>query len=151
MNLFKVIFVIVFLTSCSAPMPNGLGIKSEKEKVTLAACPEKPNCVISFKSDDNDEHFLAPIEIVSNKERAYKKIIGILQKNSSVTILTKNENYIHAQYTSSIFKFVDDVEFFFGIEGLVHFRSASRTGHSDLGVNRKRIEEIRFKFQQNDF
>jgi len=27
--------------------------------------------------------------------------------------------------------------------GLVHVRSASRLGHSDLGANRKRIEAIR--------
>jgi len=28
----------------------------------------------------------------------------------------------------------------------IHFRSASRLGYSDLGVNRKRMEEIRRRF-----
>jgi uncharacterized protein (DUF1499 family) len=45
--------------------------------------------------------------------------------------------------------FVDDVEFFLD-EGanVIHVRSASRLGQSDLGVNRKRVETIRAKFNE---
>ena len=31
-------------------------------------------------------------------------------------------------------------------EKIIHVRSASRTGYSDLGVNRRRIEELRKAF-----
>ncbi|MFT6068504.1 MAG: hypothetical protein ACJAT2_002285 [Bacteriovoracaceae bacterium] len=146
MDLFKVIFLILILASCSAPRPNNLGITEGK----LSSCPDKPNCVSSFASKE-DEHYLPAIQVISNKERAHLKISGILSKNSSAKIISSTPDYIHAEYTSSVFKFVDDVEFYFGLDKLVHFRSASRTGRSDLGVNKKRIEEIRFKFQQNDF
>lgn len=146
MDLFKTLVILILVTSCSAPRPKNLGLMDSK----LHPCPDSPNCVSSFEAPDN-EHYWNPIQVISNKERAHKKIIGIISKNKSAKIISKTPNYIHAEYTSSVFKFIDDVEFYFGIDKLVHFRSASRTGKSDFGVNKKRIEEIRFKFQQNDF
>jgi len=48
-----------------------------------------------------------------------------------------------------LFRFVDDVEFYFeDQEKVIQFRSSSRLGHSDLGVNRKRMETIREKFDR---
>ena len=61
------------------------------------------------------------------------------------------DNYIRAEFTSKVFRFVDDVEFYFpdtkSKETIIHVRSASRVGHSDFGVNRKRIEQIRSKYK----
>jgi len=52
------------------------------------------------------------------------------------------------EFRSNVFRFVDDVEFLFDREKkLIHVRSASRVGYSDLGVNRKRVEKIRSLFQ----
>jgi uncharacterized protein (DUF1499 family) len=40
--------------------------------------------------------------------------------------------------------FVDDLEFYFPREeSVIHLRSAARLGESDLGVNRRRLEQIR--------
>jgi uncharacterized protein (DUF1499 family) len=42
-----------------------------------------------------------------------------------------------------LFRFVDDVELAVDpAEHVVHFRSASRVGRSDFGVNRRRMEEL---------
>ncbi len=62
-------------------------------------------------------------------------------------IITAQKGYIHAEFTSFLFRFVDDVEFVLD-EGskTIHVRSASRVGYSDLGVNRKRVEAIRSRF-----
>lgn len=62
-------------------------------------------------------------------------------------IVAAEERYIHAAFTSALFRFVDDVEFFLD-EGTrtIHVRSASRVGYSDFGVNRRRVEEIRTRF-----
>ena len=58
--------------------------------------------------------------------------------------MEEDETYLHVEFTSRIFRFVDDVEFVFEDETkTIHFRSASRTGYSDFGVNRNRMEEIR--------
>jgi len=44
--------------------------------------------------------------------------------------------------------FIDDVEFWQDpVAGVIQVRSASRLGQSDLGVNRRRIEEIRRRFK----
>jgi uncharacterized protein (DUF1499 family) len=53
------------------------------------------------------------------------------------------ENYWHFEVTSLIFRFVDDVEFLIDRQKKrIDFRSASRVGHSDLGVNRRRMNAI---------
>jgi uncharacterized protein (DUF1499 family) len=45
--------------------------------------------------------------------------------------------------------FVDDVEFLIDDSAkVIHVRSASRLGQSDLGVNRQRIETIRVKLNE---
>jgi uncharacterized protein (DUF1499 family) len=62
-------------------------------------------------------------------------------------IITNTENYIHAEVRTATFKFVDDVEFLFDdSEKIIQFRSRARSGHSDMGVNRKRMEKIREVF-----
>tara|TARA_R110002049_G_scaffold22203_4_gene79883 strand:- start:67 stop:507 length:441 start_codon:yes stop_codon:yes gene_type:complete len=134
------------LISCQGTPPKNLGVSEGK----LLACPDKPNCVVSFDYESSD-NFLEPIKSEEDPKRIKDKILGIVSKNSSAKIVEQKDDYLRAEYTSGIFKFVDDVEFWFGEPGLVHFRSASRLGYSDLGVNKDRIEAIRFKFHQNDF
>jgi uncharacterized protein (DUF1499 family) len=46
-------------------------------------------------------------------------------------------------------KFTDDLEFWFDpTQTLIHLRSASRVGESDLGKNRSRMEDIRERFNR---
>ena len=74
-----------------------------------------------------------------------KKVIKSVVENLPNTHL-KNEsiNYLHYTFKSKIFRFIDDVEFVIDAEQrLIHFRSASRTGYSDMGVNKKRMTEIK--------
>ena len=64
-------------------------------------------------------------------------------------IITQNKVYWHVEFTTRCLRFIDDVEFYFPeSEALIHLRSASRTGYWDLGVNRKRVEEIRSRFEE---
>ena len=68
-----------------------------------------------------------------------------------VEIVTKTDNYLHAEATSQLLRFVDDLEIRVDeAERLIHIRSASRVGHSDLGVNRQRVESIRKLFNSMD-
>jgi uncharacterized protein (DUF1499 family) len=58
-------------------------------------------------------------------------------------LVSSRDGYLHAEFRSRLLGFVDDVEFSIDeAEQLIHFRSASRVGYSDLGVNRKRMEEF---------
>lgn len=105
----------------------------------LKKCPAKPNCVVSFYSDDK-EHFIEPVQIDYFPVEEIKKII----KDQSGEVIEIEEYYIHALFESKIFGFVDDVEFFY-LKNVLYFRSASRVGYSDLGVNRKRVEFIKYQ------
>ena len=59
-------------------------------------------------------------------------------------LVTEQENYWHVEFRSALFRFVDDVEFLFEpAASRIEVRSASRTGYSDFGVNRKLVDEIR--------
>lgn len=147
---------LTLLTSCrTGEAPKDLGVKPTTiagvEVNALKECSSKPNCVISYKRESNVDHYLEPIMIDSNKERAYQKIVSIFPRINGCKILKQEADYIQGTCTSDIFKYVDDVEFYFGIAGMIHFRSASRVGHWDMGANKSRIGDIVFKFHQNDF
>jgi len=64
-----------------------------------------------------------------------------------MSIITEEGSYLHAETRSFLFRFVDDVEFMMDTDSrVIHVRSASRTGYSDLGVNRRRVERLRRAF-----
>jgi len=142
----KILIVLVnliLLTGCSGTMPK-LGINNSG----LAPCPETPNCVSSQAHDD--KHYIEPINYSGTRQGAHDLLLRIIESEKRTDIMTDQEDYIRVQFTSALFRFVDDVEFYFPEEpdgeSVIHVRSASRVGYSDLGANRKRIERIRSEF-----
>jgi len=112
----------------------------------LTPCPESPNCVSSQSTDE--KHFIEPLSYDGSLVEAREKLVSIIQSMKRSQIILKEDTYIHAEFTSALFRFVDDTEFYFDDAAkTIHMRSASRVGYSDLGVNRKRIETIRSKFK----
>ncbi|GAH56382.1 unnamed protein product, partial [marine sediment metagenome] len=76
-----------------------------------------------------------------------EKIINILSSLKRAKIITNTENYIHTEVRTATFKFVDDMEFLFDDSvKVIQFRSRARSGYTDMGVNRKRMEKIREMF-----
>ncbi len=113
----------------------------------LKTCPKSPNCVSSQAGDP--EHAIAPIAYSGSRAEAYALLKKVLAEMKRTTIVAEKEDYLHAEVKSLIFRFVDDVEFYFpAAEKVIHVRSASRVGNSDMGVNRKRVEEIRRRFNR---
>lgn len=108
----------------------------------LRSCPASPNCVSTQAQDDG--HAIAPFRYRKSRaeaKEALKEVIGSLPR---VKLVKEDESYLHYEFSSLLFRFVDDVEFLFEEETkTVHFRSASRTGYGDFGVNRRRMEELR--------
>ena len=112
----------------------------------LAPCPDSPNCV-STKSTDPD-HAMPPLPYEGTREESCKRLILVLRDMKRCTIVVSDPGYIHAEFRSAIFGFVDDVDFIFDDKAhLIQFRSASRTGYYDFGVNRKRMEEISDRYR----
>lgn len=143
---FIVLIPVLFLaaTSLFSSKPENLGVVQGR----LAACPSSPNCVSTQATDD--EHRIEPIEFSGSSDEAIQTIKAALGKFSGIKIASEDKNYLHAEATSFVFRFVDDIEFFVDeSNGLIHFRSASRSGHSDFGANRKRMEKFRAAFEQS--
>ena len=66
------------------------------------------------------------------------------------SIQVENENYFAATFTSTIFGFVDNLEIRIDTnKNVIHIRSASRVGRSDLGVNKKRIERLKLLYKMS--
>lgn len=140
-----IILVSLFMfTGCTGTIPD-LGVENGK----LKQCPSTPNCVNSQAKDK--KHFIEPIFITATPLEAKNYILKILNELKQSKIVVVEDDYIRAEFASKIFRFIDDVEFYFpdkkSKELLIHVRSASRVGYSDLGVNRKRIEQIRSKLK----
>ena len=108
-------------------------------------CSKSPNCVSTHATDDKQK--MNPIKFSGSLNEAKDKIIDIISSLKRSKIITNKENYIHAEFRTATFKFVDDVEFLFDdSEKIIHFRSRARSGYSDMGVNRKRMETIGNKY-----
>lgn len=123
--------------------PSNLGARGGR----LAVCPDKPNCV-STQSDD-PRHAIDPIRFTGSADAALERLRRVLRQQARTEIISDHDHYIHAESRSRLFRFVDDLEFFVDESaGVIHFRSASRVGHSDFGVNRKRAEALRRAFER---
>lgn len=120
--------------------PNDIGVRDGR----LKPCPDTPNCV---NSKDAGGSAIVPIEYRGATDIAWRRLITIVSSLPRTRIVRKDENYLRAEVSSRVFGFVDDIEFLLDPNAaVIHVRSASRVGHSDLGVNRKRVEQIRVLF-----
>jgi len=80
-----------------------------------------------------------------------RRLRDALLTEGRVTIVEERPAYLHAEVRSLVFRFVDDIEFALSADQqLIQVRSAARTGYSDFGVNRRRIERIRRMFQEQE-
>ena len=115
---------------------------------SLAPCPDKPNCVCS-EFGEAAAHYIAPLDYAGTPpEQAWGDILQII-KELGGNVVIANDEYIAASFSSSLFGFIDDVECRLEpSQKRIQIRSASRVGHSDLGVNRKRIETLTNLFDQ---
>ncbi|MBL8037033.1 DUF1499 domain-containing protein [Nitrospira sp. CMX1] len=109
---------------------------------TLSACPSSPNCVSTQASDES--HAIAPFLYKKSRAEAKEALKAIVASLPRAKLIEEDESYLHYEFTSLLLRFIDDVEFVLDETAkTVHFRSASRTGYSDLGVNRRRMEQVR--------
>ena len=115
----------------------------------MTSCPSTPNCVSSI--DRDQKHYIEPLRFAESSKDAQNSLLAVLSSLKRTRVVTFEENYIHAESISAIMRFVDDVEFFFDVrQKVIHVKSASRVGYSDLGVNRRRLEKIRTRFRERN-
>ncbi len=140
-TLLSFLLGIFTFAGCASSGTAEIGVVDGK----LKPCPDSSNCVSSQST--GDRHRMEAIPYDTSAKEAKGRLCDIIKGMGGSTIVSEKDDYIHAEYRSAIFSFVDDVEFYLDdTRKLIHFRSASRVGSYDFGVNRKRMESIRGKF-----
>lgn len=126
------------LFSCAGTRPSDLGVKQSR----LAPCPSSPNCV---SSDDADAaHVISALQLALPPAEAWRAVHATVAGLARTKIIMQTDDYLHAECSSAVFGFVDDLELHLRpAQNLIAVRSAARLGRSDLGVNRRRVESLR--------
>jgi uncharacterized protein (DUF1499 family) len=129
--------------SMPTPPPDDLGASTGR----LAPCPESPNCVSS--QADRESQRVDALIMPGPADAAWKQIVQAIEVMPRARIVKNEDGYMHVEFTSFLFRFVDDLELVY--DGTVpgfQVRSASRAGHSDMGANRKRVEALRARLHR---
>lgn len=112
----------------------------------LDPCPNTPNCVNSEQL--HGKASIDPLQVSGFLLKSWQVLQRSVEEEGG-RIITVSDTFLHATFRSRIFRFVDDVACRLDQENkLIHIRSASRVGYSDLGVNRKRVERIRTRYNK---
>ena len=131
--------LLVLLAACAGERPNNLGVRDNR----LSACPSSPNCVSSQASDER--HRIAPLAFKGDPDAAFDRLTQILARRNDTAVIKESSGYLRVELRTTLF--VDDGEFLLDRAGrVIHVRSASRLGYSDLGKNRSHMEDIRDQF-----
>jgi uncharacterized protein (DUF1499 family) len=125
----------------SGTRPDDIGVRDGR----LAPCRPTPNCVSSFADPVADSgHAIAPLQPRGDAAAAFAKLKEWIAGSERTVVVRVDSRYLHAEHTSRLMGFVDDLELLLDRDAnVIHVRSASRLGRSDLGVNRERVESLR--------
>ena len=107
----------------------------------LEPCPGTPNCVSTQAKRASQR--MEPIPYTGDVDAARARLLAVLAEHPRVEVSVGEGGEIRAVFTSRLLRFKDDVVLAFDPQArLIHFRSASRLGRSDFGVNRERMERL---------
>jgi uncharacterized protein (DUF1499 family) len=118
-----------------------------KEAGRLSPCPSTPNCCCS--QDPDPGHFIEPFHFSGDVASARAALVRAIESLPRTRLVVDEPLRLRAECRSLVFRWVDDLELLIVPEGVIHVRSASRVGHSDFGVNRRRVERLRVAFERS--
>jgi uncharacterized protein (DUF1499 family) len=134
---------LVAIAFGQAPPPRGLA----QPGAPLSPCPSTPNCVSTEAGDPG--HAMPAVPFTDAPAAAQARARAALTAEPRTRVVLERPGYLHAESRSRLLRFVDDVEIVVDPTARVfRFRSASRVGRSDLGVNRKRMERVSRRLTQ---
>jgi len=112
----------------------------------LSPCPDTPNCVCSEERPSGSA-YIDPLVYDDDPGEAWRTARQAIL-DSGGSIVSENDGYLWATYTTRWLRFVDDIELRQDTEHHhIHMRSASRVGNYDFHVNRNRLERVRSLYE----
>jgi len=140
LNLSLLLIAFSFTQMGNSPMAPG------HKDGRLTPCPESPNCVSS--QNENEARYVEPFKVSGDSGNALDRLTKMLSRLKRAKIVEQTEDYLHVEFKVALFGFIDDVEFLLDAkQGVIHLRSASRSGYWDFGLNRRRIKSLRQKWR----
>ncbi|MCI1191575.1 DUF1499 domain-containing protein [Calidifontimicrobium sp. SYSU G02091] len=131
--------------------PTDLGVRDGRLKPP-SATPNSVSSQAALHPDHprREQAHIDPLPAIDGDARATIAWLAThLETRPDARIVERRGDYLRVEFTTRWLRFVDDAEFWAdGAAGVVQVRSASRLGHSDLGVNRQRIEALRAQLAQ---
>jgi uncharacterized protein (DUF1499 family) len=131
--------LLLGLTACGM---GGANVRTAADR--LADCNSASNCVSSMATDE--DHRVEPLHYTGSMDAAQRALAKIISASGNGEVVENGRGYMRAEYTSTVFHYVDDVEFLLQDDHTIQVRSSSRIGYYDFGANRKRIDDIRKSF-----
>lgn len=130
----------LFYVELNNDPPENLGVNEG----LLLPCPTTPNCVSSQADPDDEVHYVEPLIFRGSAADMQLALEKWLLDSGSARIVTSELGYLYVEVKSDIIGYIDDVEFYWPeSETVMHMRSASRVGYSDMDVNRSRVNQVR--------
>ncbi len=130
---FVLLSIVMLLMACSSKpeKPEGMSI--------LPECGWLPNCV-NTQSDDGEKKS-HPIKANTVQ---WGKLKTWMSKQQDWEITINEKNFVQAVVKTPVMRFRDDIQLLYlSDKQLIHVRSSSRIGISDMGVNADRVETLR--------
>lgn len=143
MKIFKIlliliILIIIYVIYSNNTVNNNIGLENNKFK----KLKDSPNGV-STQSNFKDK-YVEPIKYNKDLNIVKKYIKENIKKIGNVKLIEEKDKYMHFIFISNFFHFKDDFEIYFDRnKNLIHIKSQSRVGYSDLGVNKERYEKFK--------
>lgn len=144
---FIVVFALFYICGRFAiqqisPRPDNLGVNADGQ---LAACPNTPNCASTY--DTRDSRRIEPLPYTTSTTEAHARMKSIIEGLPRHRLITERPDYLHYEFRSLTWGFVDDLEIYLDEDaGLIHMRAAARLGRRDFDVNRDRLQTISAAF-----
>ncbi len=145
----KIVFFLslLLLAACNGERPEHLGVFQDG----VYPCPLKKKCVSSTQNAEDKDHFIHAMAVEGDYSLAFQKIQKIAAKKAEFKLQTLHPNFLQFEHTSGMFSIIHDVEFFYSqAQNVIHIRAQSRGKIPDFGKSRAILEEIKFKYFQND-
>jgi uncharacterized protein (DUF1499 family) len=133
MRIVMILLAVSFAAACTSPPERPGTMNSLKE------CGWLPNCVNS--ESGRGVHAVEPINATAGQ---WLELKSWIREQKDWEITHEKDRFLQAVVKTRVMRFRDDVQLLFLPDRqLVHVRSSSRLGLSDLGTNARRVETLR--------
>lgn len=108
----------------------------------LLPCRPEVACVASWPKES--QSYIAPIVYHIDKNKAKEILSKVLTVVPRTQVIETKDNYILAESQGKFLGRIDQLEFYFPPKlPIIELKSASHKSKLDLGLNRRRLEQIR--------